>query len=168
MFNVSAAISVIVGLYIMLVGFGLKIGPEKLRGRKGAILLGVMICLGGAATSISSDRAKAAQAAESLAAIMKTEAGQLPKVVDAETQLVGIDAEHSSLVISYKVDAPSEDDLTAKVDTMRQAQLAAACSRRSYEEPWSKGVTIRFAFTSDGLDAQELRMDPAFCERSIG
>lgn len=142
---VDTIISVCVGIYAALIGFGLPLPPAKYQGNKLSIVIGVLIMVGGVVTGISNHQYFNNNRASQVVSSIKSKIS-LPHPIDKVTRLTDIKANGNKIVYIIAVQKNSEE-AGPLVKTMRQSILDLACDRKDYQKLLGAGFTIEVVYT---------------------
>lgn len=142
-------IAVLAGFYLLLLGQGVKIGPDFLKGKETARVIAVVLVLGGSFKLMFTGPADAPEAAKQekpvhtaaeIVAEMKKRR-PLPVQIDANSTLVALEAEDKK--ITYTVTIADKGEISyQKADAIIRELPKKACEDEHYTVFLKMGVTI--------------------------
>lgn len=162
--HIDTIISVLVGLYAIALGFGVKLQPEKFRGKKYVAAMGVVIIIGGLATLLS-QRGPAPvirpDATEIVIGMKKKLV--LPAEVDRQTRLDDVKANKEKIIYLMTVLSPREDALN-RTGFLRVFLHEQACTSPTYLTLLQTGFTVVVDYRDlDGKELDTVTLEPKEC-----
>ena len=154
--HIDSLISILVGIYALLLGVGVKLAPQQYRGNKLAIFLGALIIAGGGLyllSSVSSVMDQSSQASY-LVQAMKRKL-HLPMQVDNITRLDDLLAEEEAVVYVMTIQKDEAETKNIVAD-MAQRIRTTACQNNDYVKLLRSGITVKILYK----DSADNRMDP--------
>lgn len=138
-------VGVMVGGYFVALGFGAKVQPEALRGKKAFAGFGVFIMLGGVAMlfveKIPENIPLGMTASQVVDAIKKQ--AQFPVMIDTTTRLDAVEAGENRVIYRYTLGAANSLlEFKTMVENMRAATKKDGCAISSNKRMLISGIAI--------------------------
>jgi len=157
---INSLILVLIGTYVVLLGFNVRLAPLRYRGKKIAILLGVIILAGGVAAYPYAAMSDESLVSDIVKAMKKKI--NLPAQVDETTSLDDLIAERDAIVYVMTIQK-DEAETRQIVAHMAQQIMQTACQNNHYIKFLRGGITVKLLYR----DSAGSKMDPIVISPTI-
>lgn len=159
-------VGLMVGGYFIALGFGAKVRPEGLRGKKVFVALGLLIMLGGFSLLFirnTLDNIPLGMTSQQIVEKIKTEM-QIPSMIDAMTRIDAIEAGDGRVIFSYTVKAENPTEFKDMIDKVIAFMKNGGCNTKSNKQMLLAGIALEFRYTMlDGPTAEPIVLTPKGC-----
>lgn len=134
------------GVYLILIGIGLKIGPARFVGRKLCILLGVVLILAVVAQKVTAQTRTPADKAAELGAGLHEYFGELPIQVNDLVRIDDVTVEEVSVIIHFVFTHPAQDQFKTSVAPVQEGAAQIFCGDPLSVDALRHGITLEMRF----------------------